>query len=319
MAAGEARAERSPAALTETAPAKINLYLHVVGRRADGYHRIDSLIVFADVGDRLTVAPAAALSLEVTGPFAAALEGEAVEDNLVLRAARLLQRAGDVRDGAAIRLEKRLPVAAGLGGGSADAAAALRALARLWRLRPASGDLMGIACALGADVPVCLESRPAFVAGIGEAIAPAPPLPAFHLALVNPGVRLATAAVFAAREGPFSAPARFAESPADAAAFAALLEERRNDLEEPARALAPQAAAPGPALAATRGCLLARMSGSGATWFGLFAEAAEAEAAARALARDWGWWAAACRPAPGPAGTYGRRPVNDFPTAPAAL
>ncbi len=319
----DAAAATAPVAV-EAAPAKVNLYLHVVGRRADGYHLLDSLAVFAGPGDRVTARPADGLTLEIDGPFASALAATPAGENLVLRAARLLRRAGGVRAGAAIRLTKRLPVAAGLGGGSSDAAASLRALARLWDLRPAAGDLARIALELGADVPVCLAARAAFMGGIGEALAPAPPLPAAHLLLVNPGVAVETRAVFAAREGAFSAPARFAEPPADAAALAALLAARRNDLEAPARRIAPEAAAPGPALAAEPGCLLARMSGSGATWFGLFADAEDARAAARRIARAHpGWWIAPGplenAPLDSPENAGGRADLNDFTTSRAAL
>jgi len=308
----------------EAAPAKVNLYLHVVGRRADGYHLLDSLAVFAGPGDRISARPADALTLEIDGPFAPALAATPADDNLVLRAARALRRAGGGRAGAAIRLTKTLPVAAGIGGGSADAAAALRALVRLWDLRPAPEDLARLALTLGADVPVCLSSRAAFMGGIGDALAPAPALPAGHLLLVNPDVAVATKAVFAARVEPFSAPARFAEPPADAAALAALLAARRNDLEVPARRIAPEAATPGATLAGEPGCLLARMSGSGATWFGLFADERGARDAARRLLRAHpDWWIAASpllnAPLDAPENSANRAPLNDFTTTRAAL
>ena len=308
----------------EAAPAKVNLYLHVVGRRADGYHLLDSLTVFAGPGDRIAARPADELTLEIDGPFAPALAATPADDNLVLRAARMLRRAGGGRAGAAIRLTKTLPVAAGIGGGSADAAAALRALTRLWDLRPASEDLARLALKLGADVPVCLSSRAAFMGGIGDALAPAPALPAGHLLLVNPGVAVATKAVFAARGAPFSAPARFAAPPADVAGLAALLAARRNDLEAPARRIAPEAAASGVALAAEPGCLLARMSGSGATWFGLFADERSARDAARRIAGFHpNWWIAASPllNAPLDAPEHGARgaPLNDFTIPRAAL
>jgi 4-diphosphocytidyl-2-C-methyl-D-erythritol kinase len=277
-----------------TAPAKLNLYLHVTGRRPDGYHLIDSLIVFAGVGDRLTVSPADSLSLELTGPYAAALADDA--DNLVLRAVRLLARAGDIEARAAIHLDKHLPVAAGLGGGSADAAAALDALATLWDLAPAADDLAAMALELGADVPVCLAGRAAFVGGIGEDLAPPPPLPPAFGVLVNPGVALSTKAVFGELGGAFSEAERFSEAPADAAALAALLAARSNDLEAPARRLCPAVDQALAALAAQPHCLLARMSGSGATCFGLFANAGHGAAAAhRIAAAHPEWWVA---PAP---------------------
>ena len=277
-----------------TAPGKINLYLHVTGRRPDGYHELDSLVAFAGVGDRVAVSPADALSLDLTGPFAEALAAD--PDNLVLRAARLLARAGGIEPRAAIALEKNLPVAAGLGGGSADAAAALRALARLWNLAIAADDVAALALELGADVPVCLAGRAAFVGGIGEDLAPPPRLPPAHIVLVNPGVALSTATVFGELGDVFTGPGRFAEAPADAASLARALAALSNDLEAPARRLCPEVDQALAALAAEPGCLLARMSGSGATCFGLFANAGHGAAAAgRIGAVHSGWWVA---PAP---------------------
>ena len=272
------------------APAKLNLYLHVTGRRADGYHELDSLVTFTALADTLEIAPADALALTLSGPFAHDLEAS---DNLATRAAAALAerlgRPADVR----IALHKLIPVAAGLGGGSADAAAVLRGLARLWRLGPEhTDDIREIALGLGADVPVCLDSRAAYVAGIGEALSAPPPLPPCSVLLVNPGVPVPTGPVFAARRGPFSTADRFREIPADATALAALLHGRRNDLEPPARAQAPEIDRVLARLAAAPGCLLARMTGSGGTCFGLFADEAAATRAANAIARDRpGWWA----------------------------
>ena len=278
--------------LSFAAPAKVNLYLHVTGRRADGYHELDSLIAFAGVGDTVTVWPADDLSLAVDGPFADRLPP--APDNLVLRAARRLARAAGVEAAAAITLTKRLPVASGLGGGSADAAAALRALARLWGLPADDGTLKGLALGLGADVPACLGGTCAFVGGIGERLRPAPPLPPAWLVLANPGVPLATAAVFAGRAGPFSEPAPFDDVPADAAGLAALLSARRNDLTEAATARAPAVGEALAALDAEAGSLLARMSGSGATCFALFGAAGAAQGAAERIATAHpGWWVAA--------------------------
>jgi 4-diphosphocytidyl-2-C-methyl-D-erythritol kinase len=272
----------------EAAPAKVNLYLHVVGRRADGYHLLDSLAVFADVADAVQVAPAGTLTLELAGPFAAALAGE--PDNLVLRAARALAAAAGIAPRARIVLAKRLPVASGLGGGSADAAAALRALARLWRLELPGALLAGLAASLGADVPVCLACRPARMGGVGEVLAPAPALPRCGMVLVNPGVAVATAAVFRARAGrPFSSVAVLPAGWADAAAMASGLAGLDNDLESPASELCPAIGAVLAALRRLEGCLLARMSGSGATCFALFADAPAAGRAAAALVRP-GWW-----------------------------
>ena len=271
------------------APAKLNLYLHVTGRRADGYHELDSLVSFAALADTLEIAPADALALSVSGPFADALDAG---DNLATRAAAALAerlgRPADVR----IALHKRLPVAAGLGGGSADAAAVLRGLAQLWRLGPEhTDDFREIALSLGADVPVCLDSRAAYMAGIGEALGAPPPLPPCGVLLVNPGVPVPTGPVFAARGGPFSAADRFCETPADATALATLLRTRRNDLEPPARAQVPDIDRVLARLVAATGCLLARMTGSGGTCFGLFADEAAAVDAAGAIARERpGWW-----------------------------
>ncbi len=269
----------------ELAPAKVNLFLHVLGRRADGYHLLDSLVVFAAVADRLSAAPARALALEIGGPQAASLAAAA--DNLVLRAARALAPAAP----AALRfvLEKNLPVAAGIGGGSADAAAALRLLARLGYVG-AGAELASIAATLGADVPVCLASRPARAGGVGERLGPAPRLPEFGLVLANPGVPLATADVFRARSGAFSPRAALPDAWASAAAMAADLAQLSNDLEPPARALCPAIGPVLGALAALPGALLARLSGSGATCFAIFATPAEAEAAAPRLPAPWWRW-----------------------------
>jgi 4-diphosphocytidyl-2-C-methyl-D-erythritol kinase len=277
------------------APAKLNLYLHVVGKRADGYHLLDSLVAFADIGDRLAVAAAPRLSLSVCGPFAGALAGHDA-DNLVWRAAELLARRIGAAPGAAFVLEKNLPVASGIGGGSSDAAAALKALAALWRAPLNEADLAAIAVQLGADVPVCLAARASWIGGIGERVEPAPSLPQAALVLVNPGIALPTATVFKTRRGPFSAPARFSGAPGDAKALAALLAERKNDLTEAAIAAVPAIATVLERLADADGALLARMSGSGATCFGLFESDAKAAAAAAALrAREKRWWVAAGR------------------------
>ena len=277
-------------ALAETARAKVNLYLHILGRRDDGYHRLDSLAVFAGAADRLQAEPAADLALEVRGRFAAQLGG----DNLVLDAARALRdAAGAPGLGARLVLDKKLPVASGIGGGSADAAAALRLLSRLWRLDLAPADLAGLALRLGADVPVCLAGRPARMGGIGEDLHAGPALPQGGILLVNPGVAVSTQAVFRARTGAFSDPAALPSHWPDIVAMAADLATLRNDLEPPALALCP---AIGEALAwlqSLDGCLLARMSGSGATCFGLFADEAAAAAATHSCPPAWWRWGGA--------------------------
>lgn len=268
---------------TALARAKVNLCLHVTGRRDDGYHLLDSLVVFAETGDRISAVAAADLSLRVTGPQAGALIAGA--DNLCLRAAAAF--GGGM--GAAITLEKHLPVASGIGGGSADAAAVLQVLSRLWQ-RPVPDAAQVLA--LGADVPVCLAGVPARMRGVGEQVQPLVGLPQAWLVLVNPGIAVATPAVFAGlgrRDNP-ALPGMLPQFQT-AAEFAAFLADQRNDLQEPAVALAPQITQVNAALAQQSGCLIARMSGSGATCFGLFATAAEAEDAARVLGTENpGWW-----------------------------
>ena len=277
--------------LTEAAPAKVNLTLHITGRRTDGYHLLDSLVVFGPAQDLLHAEPATGLSLDLAGPFAGGLTAEA--DNLVMRAARGLAGLAGRPAGAALTLEKHLPVASGIGGGSADAAAALRLLARLWALDVPAAEMARLAAGLGADVPVCLAGRAAVMAGIGEVLMPAPRLPPCGMLLVNPGVALPTAEVFRARDGGFRPPAAWPESWPDAAAMARDLAARHNDLEPPALALCPVVGLVLAALRAAPGCLLARMSGSGATCFGLFADAAAAVRAGAGLPQAWwrsaGW------------------------------
>ncbi len=285
---------RPPAAAADSpvrvaAPAKVNLYLHVVGRRPDGYHLLDSLVAFAGIGDTVETRAAPDISLAIEGPFAAGVPAGA--DNLVLRAARALAHALHTDAGAAIRLVKRLPPASGIGGGSADAAATLRALMRLWDARPDDRALARMALGLGADVPVCLAGRPAFVGGIGEDITFAPALPAASIVLANPGFPVATAEVFRRRAQPFSKPARFSETPETAAELAAWLKERGNDLEAPARTICPAIGDVIAALERQPGALIARMSGSGGTCFALFALPGPATEAAGAIQRARpGWW-----------------------------
>jgi 4-diphosphocytidyl-2-C-methyl-D-erythritol kinase len=267
--------------LTESAPAKINLFLRLTGKRADGYHEMQSLMAFTELGDALAVEPAEALSLAVTGPVAADVPRDA--GNLILKAATRL----DASRGAALRLEKNLPVAAGLGGGSADAAAALRLLARLWNVDiPA-----GLALQLGSDVPACLASRSLFASGRGE-VCEAVSLPRVPVLLVNPGVAVSTASVFAARQGEFSAPLAPVLRFADARALVEWLAPLGNDLAAPALSLAPAIGEVQRAIRAQPGCLLARMSGSGATYFGIFETMAASAAAASAMPAQW--WSRAC-------------------------
>jgi 4-diphosphocytidyl-2-C-methyl-D-erythritol kinase len=257
---------------------------------------LDSLAAFTELGDEIVAAPASSLALSVSGPFAAALSAE--PDNLVLKAARALAGACNVPASASLLLEKHLPVASGIGGGSSDAAATLRALCRLWAVAPGADRVAAIAGALGADVPVCLSARAAFMGGVGEQLAPAPPLPAAGVVLVNPGVALPTVQVFKAREGGFGEIARFEAAPRDAHGLARLLADRRNDLDAAAQRIVPQIGEVLAALAASPGCLLARMSGSGATCFGLYVDRSAAERAAAWIAARAGtarWWVAPTR------------------------
>jgi 4-diphosphocytidyl-2-C-methyl-D-erythritol kinase len=284
-------------AYRQAAPAKVNLSLEVAGRRADGFHDIRSLVVFADGGDVLTATEAARLTLEVTGPFRQALAGE--ENNLVLKAAERLRVHLGVSAGAHLTLEKNLPVASGIGGGSADAAAALRLLCALYERRVAPHELAALALDLGADVPVCLEAAPAMMWGKGERIARLSALPDFWMVLANPGVALSTAAVFsklaapplAGEPGALTVPAFD-----DFDALIGWLVAHGNDLERPAIALAPVIAEVMAALKATPACRLARMSGSGATCFGLYHDEASARRAETTLrAAQPQWWVAAAR------------------------
>ena len=282
--------------LATRAPAKVNLTLHVLGRRPDGYHELESLVAFAGTGDDLSLKPGE-LSLSVSGPTANAAGGEA--DNLVLKAARALARRMPGLSTGAFHLTKRLPVAAGLGGGSADAAAALRLLARLNGLSRDDPAILAAASETGADVPVCLQSRARMIGGAGEVLGPPLRLPPLFAVLANPGVPVATAAVFrtlgrgergTASPHPTIAPA------IDRSRLVAVIAGGRNDLETAAIALAP---AIGEALASMRaatGCRLARMSGSGATVFGLFDDGAASVAAEKAIRRARpGWWVRATR------------------------
>jgi 4-diphosphocytidyl-2-C-methyl-D-erythritol kinase len=273
----------------EFAPAKINLALHVTGRRDDGYHLIDSLVVFAaDVGDTVTAAAHPGQSLGVVGPFAGPLRSADPWDNLLIKASVALLGP---RYPMELVVTKRIPVGAGLGGGSADAAATLRLLNRVLDLKLPLERLAAVGAPLGADVPMCLYSRPLIARGIGEEITPVAGMPALPMVLACPPVTVATAAVFAAfdhvarphlpRPPPF----------ANVRAVAEWLALTRSDLAAPAGEIEPEAAAAARALAADGECLFARMSGSGAAAFGLFpSRAAAARAAARLAAARPSWW-----------------------------
>ena len=285
-----------PSDLVESAPAKVNLTLRVLGRRADGYHDIESLAAFADVGDRLALTPGDALTLTVVGPSAAQTGAEA--DNLVTEAARALAARIPGLCAGAFRLQKNLPVAAGLGGGSADAAAALRLLAQTNKLAPDDPRLRDAARATSADVPVCLDPRARLMRGIGEILSAPLPLPRLHALLVNPGVAVPTKLVFSGWR-PSANPIRALDSTADFAVPKMQNEEQlldwlvgeANDLETAAIALEPVIAEVLASLRAAAGCRLARMSGSGATCFALFASAAETATAGQTLRTQFpDWW-----------------------------
>lgn len=284
--------EKGKRGLTIRAPAKINLFLHIGDKREDGFHALESLVVFAEAGDRLTFASAESLSLGMTGPFADALDSDC--QNLVLTAARALEG----KLGAAITLEKNLPVAAGLGGGSADAAAALRALNVFWGLERGEAELLQSAAALGSDVPACLLSRPLWMEGRGERVTKASPLPLLVLLLVNPGIEVPTADVFAALDrrsgiGEIKPPPSSIRSLRDVVAY---LEDAQNDLETPACGIAPVIDEVLAALRDQPGCVLARMTGSGASCFAIFEGRHLALPAAENLAHAHPhWWVRATR------------------------
>ncbi|MDB5591156.1 4-(cytidine 5'-diphospho)-2-C-methyl-D-erythritol kinase [Enterovirga sp.] len=286
--------DAAAAALTTRAPAKVNLTLHVLGRRPDGYHELDSLVVFAGVHDRLSLVPGPELSLAVSGPRADA--AGPTGDNLVLRAARaLVERRPGLRVGA-FHLVKRLPAAAGIGGGSSDAAGALRLLARLNGLALDAPEVADAARATGADIPVCLDPTARMMRGAGERVGPALALPPLFAVLVNPGVAVPTPSVFRAlglvpgeRRPAAATPEQ--DWPAEPWALLARLAAARNDLEAPALGLAPALADALGRLSRSPECRLAPMSGSGATVFGLFPDCHAAARAARVIQADRpAWW-----------------------------
>lgn len=271
------------------APAKINLFLHVGDRRSDGFHALESLVVFADVGDELMIEPAKEFSLALNGPFGIKLADE--QDNLIAKAARALAaKAGRTPD-VKITLTKNLPVASGIGGGSADAAATLRGLMQFWNLKIPNEDLHAIAETLGSDVPACLLSETLWMTGRGEGIEPIPGLPPAPLVLVNPGIGVSTRDIFANLKDRVGIGQAAKPKPdLSILALADYFKSNRNDLEKPARQIAPVIGETLSAIAAN-GALRTRMSGSGATCFGLFADDKTAEEAAAKLANDHPtWW-----------------------------
>jgi len=265
------------------APAKINLFLHITGKRADGYHTLQSLMAFADVGDDLAFSAQDDFVIEMGGPFGGSLPN--TEDNLVYKAARILSEEYKIALRGKIILTKNLPIASGIGGGSADAAAALKGFVKLWNLPHDPARLQKIALQLGADVPACLYGGTVWAEGVGEKLAPLPDMPRLHLVLVNPLIATATAAVFKSFRGEFSTTLEMKSMTVDD------LEQCRNDLTDAALVVTPEIAGVLAAIAGTEGCRLHRLSGSGATCFGAYKDEAAANAAAVALkARYPAWW-----------------------------
>lgn len=279
----------SPEAVKVFAPAKINLFLHVGNRRDDGYHALESLVVFADVGDELLIEPAKAFSLALDGPFGGNLADE--QDNLIAKAARALgARAGRSPD-VKITLTKNLPVASGIGGGSADAAATLRGLTQFWGLKIPHAEMQALAETLGSDVPACLVSETLWMTGRGEGIEPVAGIPPAPMVLVNPGVAVSTAQIFANLKNRVGlGQAAKPKANLSVLALADYFKSNRNDLENPAREIAPAIDEVLRAISHS-GALRTRMSGSGATCFGLFTDDNSAEAAAAKIAEDHPqWW-----------------------------
>jgi 4-diphosphocytidyl-2-C-methyl-D-erythritol kinase len=275
------------------APAKINLFLHVGDKRADGFHALQSLVAFTEAGDNLDFVLDDTISLAIDGPFGAELS--AGDDNLIVKAARVFEPALGAAKGAHVTLTKNLPVASGIGGGSADCAATLRGLNALWSLGLDTAALQEIGASLGSDVPVCITCRPQWMEGRGEILTELPALPETAIVLVNPGVGVPTGKVFAALKERRGVGLPLPPAFAGAADLVAYLNDTSNDLEAPARAIAPVI---GEVLdfIADEGALLSRMSGSGATCFGLFENGTAAARAADAIhAAHPGWWAVASR------------------------
>lgn len=269
------------------APAKINLYLHVTGKRPDGYHLLDSLFAFARDGDVITAKQADGLSLEIIG----APDLSAGEDNIVIKAARKLAAALGIEPNAHLVLEKNLPIASGIGGGSTDAAAALKALQVLWKKTLPDEKLYALALELGADVPSCLAGKAVQVSGVGEVLTPAPEIPALPVVLVNPNKPVSTPAVFKTRKPVFSKPMPLTQNCADAAEFIGELKKRHNDLQDAACALEPAVAEVLHVLENQPLCLFSAMSGSGGTCFGLFRTPENAANAAEDIATTHpNWW-----------------------------
>lgn len=278
-----------PNSLKIFAPAKVNLFLHVTGKRVDGYHTLQSLVGFADVGDDLEFSKHDSLYIDVIGPFAAPLEN--LKDNLVYKTAQMLSKAYGVPPRGKIILTKNLPIAAGLGGGSSDAAATLKGLEQLWHLPEDPLRMQEVAQQLGADVPVCMYKKLAWVEGVGEKVTCMPETPGMHFVLVNPLVPTPTAEVFKGFRGRNSDPLRFSSHRKSAAGWIADLKTYRNDLTDAAIAVTPEIKDVLFAIGSTTGCLLHRLSGSGATCFGIYDTAQAAQVAADMLEAHYpDWW-----------------------------
>ncbi len=274
--------------LSAAANAKINLYLHITGKHQNGYHLLDSLVVFANVGDIIEVAPSHDLQIAINGDYAGELSPT---DNSVRKSAEELRRYFSISAGADITLHKNLPIGAGIGGGSADAAAALKLLMRLWKINASPKELMSISLLLGADVPACLQSTSLYMSGIGEITEAAPKISGLYVLLASTGKPLLTKNVFAQYNGGFSAPAPHPKHFASNDDLIAFLKNTRNDLQGAAIQLMPEIAEIIAALEEESHCLLARMSGSGSTCFGLFAKRKFAEDAAVSLRNQYpSWW-----------------------------
>ncbi|QQG35942.1 MAG: 4-(cytidine 5'-diphospho)-2-C-methyl-D-erythritol kinase [Micavibrio aeruginosavorus] len=292
-------------ALTVIAPAKVNLYLHVTGRRDDGYHLLDSLVVFADIADQIALAPASRFSFSIEGPYAVAFTAEdrdsgLLSRNLAVRAAYACSRHFNHPLDCRITLVKNLPLASGLGGGSADAAAVIWGLIRFWQIKaPPLSSLMPLLLSLGADVPVCYLAQGAHVSGVGEILCPYEPMPEWPALLVNPRQICPTPAVFRAyhdRVHEFSTPTILPETLEDRGEALSFLENRRNDLQGAAIDQIPAIGAVLSAMEQTSSLRLARMSGSGATVFGLYENDESAYGAAEQMqSRFPNWWVRPCR------------------------
>lgn len=274
--------------LSAAAYAKVNLYLHVTGKHQNGYHLLDSLVVFANVGDVIEVAPANELKITVTGEYASYVSA----DNSVKKAADGLRKHFDIHTGAHITLHKNLPVGAGIGGGSADAAATIKLLLRLWKINASPKELLAIALLVGADVPACLQSTSLYMNGIGEITEAAPRIPGLHLLIVSNGKQLLTKDVFANfKTAIFTPPAKHLKNfllPNDVIDY---LQDTRNDLQGVAIEMMPEIVDVLKALGQDQNCLLSRMSGSGSACFGLFAKRKYAEDAATKLGQQYpSWW-----------------------------